>query len=88
MASRRWRELEDERKQYWNQKASKKEKPALDDLTESQRKKLIDGVLHRIDDEVHISTNKLCPCNLVLYLASNVDTRLELSQIIMACCKM
>jgi len=56
VASIKWRELADERKQWWNEKASKKEKPALDDLTESQRKKLVDGILHRIDDEMQ----KLC----------------------------
>ena len=65
VASIKWRELADERKQWWNEKASKKEKPALDDLTESQRKKLVDGILHRIDDEVRNSANNCCYCVLL-----------------------
>jgi len=64
-----WQELEDERKPWWNKKASKKEKLALDDLTESQRKKLVAGVLHQINDEVHISANNCCYCVLELHIS-------------------
>jgi len=47
----------------------KEEKMALDDLTESQRKKLVDGVFHQIDDEVHISANNCCYCVLELHIS-------------------
>ena len=58
VASRRWRELNNEEKQQWIEKANKREKPALEDLTENQKKKLVDAALHRIDVEVHDSANR------------------------------
>eukprot|EP00794_Sanderia_malayensis_P013428 gene13428-14808_t len=34
---------------YWNELAEQQERPSLEDLSELQKKKLVDGILHRID---------------------------------------
>eukprot|EP00794_Sanderia_malayensis_P006782 gene6782-7547_t len=52
MASQRWKNMPENERSYWNELAEQQERPSLEDLSELQKKKLVDGILHRIDCEM------------------------------------
>ena len=62
--SKRWQELGEAEKLSWREKAKQHDRPALEDLTDCQRKKLIDATLSRIDQEVQISRNAMSKENI------------------------
>eukprot|EP00794_Sanderia_malayensis_P000769 gene769-61_t len=52
IASKKWQDMDINEKMKWNDKVKQLEKPSLEDLSDIQRKKLIDATLKRIDEEM------------------------------------
>lgn len=66
-ASINWKSMKLEEREEWNKMAEQQEKPCLEDLSDIQKKKLVDAALKRIDTEV-LFIKIMCQDTLEIWL--------------------